>query len=326
MVTDLLLALYRMAREVPLSHFRASAFETIRQRIPFDSANCGTVTCDGIGIVPRELYFYNQPQEEILSAYSELRGEDILHVRLAQNPGITHRFGPEDFSHFGASARFRDHCRAFAHVHVLATLLKIADTPYHTLVVLTRSNTRRPFTSSEQSFVQMLIPHLMEAWLANHAWHLPPADPSREYLETFFAIGSSSGSFEPNPAFEGMIRSEFPAWSSRSLPAEVLKSVLTRGRWEGERIIVTGEPIATTLVYSVKQRDLLESLTSRESVIARHAASGKSYKEIARTLGLSASTVRSHLHKIYAKTHTNNKTSLARVVHRSSPGTLPEPH
>jgi DNA-binding NarL/FixJ family response regulator len=42
-------------------------------------------------------------------------------------------------------------------------------------------------------------------------------------------------------------------------------------------------------------------LSSRETEVVHLLAEGKVYKQIASELGLSTSTVRSHLHKVYAK-------------------------
>jgi DNA-binding NarL/FixJ family response regulator len=42
-------------------------------------------------------------------------------------------------------------------------------------------------------------------------------------------------------------------------------------------------------------------LTQQETLALRGLAQGKMYKEIAETMGLSTSTVRSHLHKAYGK-------------------------
>jgi DNA-binding NarL/FixJ family response regulator len=42
-------------------------------------------------------------------------------------------------------------------------------------------------------------------------------------------------------------------------------------------------------------------LSKRETTIVRHLAEGKRYKEIALELGVAVSTVRTHLHNVYAK-------------------------
>jgi DNA-binding NarL/FixJ family response regulator len=51
-----------------------------------------------------------------------------------------------------------------------------------------------------------------------------------------------------------------------------------------------------------------EALTTREHEILAALATGKLYKEIGDQLGISLSTVRGHLHKIYAKLHVQSRT------------------
>jgi putative nucleotidyltransferase with HDIG domain len=52
---------------------------------------------------------------------------------------------------------------------------------------------------------------------------------------------------------------------------------------------------------SQRRRATPSPLTRRETAVIRGLAEGKLYKEIARDIGLSTSTVRTHLHNIYAK-------------------------
>lgn len=52
----------------------------------------------------------------------------------------------------------------------------------------------------------------------------------------------------------------------------------------------------------------LEILTTREQEILALLATGKFYKEIGDQLGISLSTVRGHLHKVYSKLHVQSRT------------------
>src|SRR6202035_4757554 len=52
---------------------------------------------------------------------------------------------------------------------------------------------------------------------------------------------------------------------------------------------------------SQRRRALASPLSPRETIVLRGLAQGKLYKEIASELGLSTSTVRTHLHNAYAK-------------------------
>lgn len=58
----------------------------------------------------------------------------------------------------------------------------------------------------------------------------------------------------------------------------------------------------------------IEPLSDRESEVARAYARGLSYREIAETLGISPSTVRTHLNSIFRKLEVSNKLELLRIV------------
>ena len=60
-------------------------------------------------------------------------------------------------------------------------------------------------------------------------------------------------------------------------------------------------------------------LTPREKEVAQAYADGLSYKEIARDLGLSPTTVRSHLRSVYSKLGVTSKIELARALTSPTP-------
>ena len=62
------------------------------------------------------------------------------------------------------------------------------------------------------------------------------------------------------------------------------------------------------------QEHAAEALSKREQEVADAYASGQSYKEIARDLGLSPTTVRSHLRAVYSKLGVTSKIELAQFV------------
>jgi DNA-binding NarL/FixJ family response regulator len=58
------------------------------------------------------------------------------------------------------------------------------------------------------------------------------------------------------------------------------------------------------------QRAFAPSLTARENSVAEHVKIGLSNKEIARALGLTEGTVKSHLHRVYDKLHVHGRYAL----------------
>ena len=59
-------------------------------------------------------------------------------------------------------------------------------------------------------------------------------------------------------------------------------------------------------------------LSRRELDVAQHYAQGQSYKEIARDLDVSPSTMRNHLASIYRKLEINNKAQLINCLNQTS--------
>jgi DNA-binding NarL/FixJ family response regulator len=63
----------------------------------------------------------------------------------------------------------------------------------------------------------------------------------------------------------------------------------------------------------LRRRAPLDSLTSRESDIARRFGLGMNYQEIAAELHISPATVRNHLSNVYGKLGVSNKIELAKL-------------
>ncbi len=66
-----------------------------------------------------------------------------------------------------------------------------------------------------------------------------------------------------------------------------------------------------------------DALSKRETEVASAYAGGESYKEIARSLGLSPTTIRTHLRTVYTKLGVTSKVELAQVL---KGGAITEPH
>lgn len=90
---------------------------------------------------------------------------------------------------------------------------------------------------------------------------------------------------------------------------------------EGKRQLpeeMVEKAIARSAAVGPRQRIFDELLTPREHEIAVLVSEGQPNNEIAALLGLSAGTVRIHLHNIYDKLDIRNRTSLAALVFNRS--------
>lgn len=94
----------------------------------------------------------------------------------------------------------------------------------------------------------------------------------------------------------------------RTTPTELLEAI--------EEVHRGGSPMSTHIArrvvshfHQIRQpKTEVEKLTAREHEILALLAKGFLYKEIADQLGISASTVRAHLHAIYGKLHVQSRT------------------
>lgn len=66
----------------------------------------------------------------------------------------------------------------------------------------------------------------------------------------------------------------------------------------------------------MRQRADLQTLTERERSVLDRLAEGRSNKDIAHRLGISARTVQKHLQRIYAKLGVKGRTATALLVMR----------
>jgi DNA-binding NarL/FixJ family response regulator len=83
-----------------------------------------------------------------------------------------------------------------------------------------------------------------------------------------------------------------------------------------EQVHAGGAPMSMQIARKVvrffqqvpTRNDDLATLTAREQEILALLATGRLYKEIGDQLGISLSTVRGHLHKVYSKLHVQSRT------------------
>jgi DNA-binding NarL/FixJ family response regulator len=83
-----------------------------------------------------------------------------------------------------------------------------------------------------------------------------------------------------------------------------------------EQVHAGGAPMSMQIARKVvrffqqapSRRNELATLTTREQEILALLATGRLYKEIGDQLGISLSTVRGHLHKVYSKLHVQSRT------------------
>lgn len=117
------------------------------------------------------------------------------------------------------------------------------------------------------------------------------------------------------------IQQHWQRWNGTHLPAEIQTACASGDkRLLQERGISFGKHDLTDQTgqrlfgITLRGSSPYDHLTARERQIAGEIANGRTYKEIAKLLGLSPATVRNHAQAILTKTGVHSKTSLAKFV------------
>ncbi len=111
--------------------------------------------------------------------------------------------------------------------------------------------------------------------------------------------------------FEQLMHSVQPDWSGQimPMPIDVSATALRRGiTWKGLFFYV--DPDGTQIHLRARPDRRLPDLSPKELEVARQIASGMTFKEVARELGMAPSTASTHLYKVYDKLQISRRSEL----------------
>lgn len=306
--SGLILSLYRTARETSVHDFQSQVITQLRTHIDFDAAWWGVCGKIGNRIVIFQSFFYNLPAT-FYTEWSAISAHDHLAYAVTSNPGVT-ILATDEASDADDIGRFIQH---HAIQSALSTLLPASSSGLGLFLSLYRSVGVASFNEDERAFVQVTTPHLMESWQDN--WRRSITQDLIE-KQTLGAVVDPGGVLiDAGTSFCQRILLEWPHWTGGRLPQPVYNLVVARsGQFRGKHIelLVSDAHPNGTIGLSCTPR-LVPLLSNREESVAREYAAGLSYKEIAKKLHLSPTTVRSYLRDCYLKLGVSNKCALGRT-------------
>ncbi|HJV70530.1 helix-turn-helix domain-containing protein [Ideonella sp.] len=323
--SSLVLAWQRLAADAPAEGFRAAALHLLEPHLAFDSAWWGIANPQAGQVSVMQGYLHRLPPE-FTEDWWRIADVDALARRCAEQPGITVH---DDGSRPGTPAEDAFDAR-YGLASALSTLVHDEATGLYCFLSLFRGESRPAFSEAERAFTELLVPHLVLAERTH--WRLA----LRRQLGaagTHQAQSDDAGYLlDASPDFCRALVGEFPAWPGGPLPLPLQPLLRARGgQWQGRRIEIHIEPLneadradedraAPNACCRILLRARIgHGLTRREETIARAYAAGDSYKEIARQLGLSPTTVRGYLRECYLKLGVSNKAALGGVLLRGAP-------
>lgn len=312
------LHLGRLARESGASRFIADGLQAFGQLVPFASAWWGEMSSPGPNVPPQSWMHgsINLPESFVAEWHPVAANDQFSHATL-NRPGEVVR-----------DSGFNDPCEAvndFARRHDLYHLMSITfelpESGMMFFVCLYRGQDEQAFEGNEAELFSAFCDHLFQLW------RFQVQDMIRfdsENGASDFGVARLDGSLlYVGARLCAAIQRELPGWSGSMLPGEVVAQlpkapcVIRLGR-----CALTLSPNAEHVILSLDAPSGGDGLAPRERTAAMLFAAGHSYKEIAKILALSPSTVRTYLRNCYLQLGVKSKVELGSVLR--SPGALAE--
>jgi DNA-binding CsgD family transcriptional regulator len=307
-----ILALYQGCRDVPAQEFKKWAMEISCSAVAFDSGIWGTpdVVSDDFSSV----YLFRQPAEMIenYDRNVHLSGDPLGQAALA-HPHQTVLFN--NMPAFGQDASYRqvaEHTRRYGITHALATYHVTPVTKIATGIAFYRADPKAPFTEADRQTKELLVPHLIEAMRINLFSFLHGSQFGKIHPGSALAICDPTGMlYETTPRFPVVLHDVWTKWAGQRLPLPFDRLEGAKAlRWSLDGLEFRASPCRDMFLVSVVKATRLDALSARQRQVAELLAKGKQYKDIARELSISPSTVTKHVNQIHDRLQISGREEL----------------
>ena len=316
---DLLLRLYRLAQELPVTHFQDAALAQIKHVLPFDSSMWGTATATTQGIDIHTVHLYEQPAE-MLTSYGPLKHLDTAAASVMAKPRVTETFHTPTYFNRPDQEPLRAFLKRFQITNVFISAETQPRLSFVHWISLYRAAQEAYCTEEERQLKIMLAPHMMQALALNRVMHLDRLEAADRALSPCgSAIADVRGViYHANPEFRKLAQTEWHAWNGAALPGEFMKNIQPLGyRYLGRTVVLHAYVEHGLLFIKARPRCRADLLTSREKHIAMRIARGESYKEIAQALDRAPATIRNQIQTLYDKLQVNSIAALIEMLRQA---------
>lgn len=304
----LTLELQRLAQDTPLTLFRQQVLVRLQSVIAFDKAWWGRAALvDGL---PEEhsSYVFMLPGSYV-DDWRSIREQDITIPLTHVSPGRSviidsqDELTPDGLRWLGRKHDFGEFL-CIIHIDPL-TQLRVHLTLY-------REIAGAPFVTDDQLLLDHLMPHLVAAEGANQIRALVALRETLNSPGTLaLAVCDQQGVLHyAERGFVDHMLLEWPQWKGSCLPQGMnLKT------YRGDKLTVESTQVGDFHLLIARPCSVLNVLSARETDVAERFGGGRTYKEIARELGLAPNTVRHHIRSIYEKLGVSGKAGIAQLLH-----------
>ncbi len=310
--SDLLLELYRLAREKALDDFQDAALNLIKPHVPFDTSIWGTATMRPGGVDIHQVHLHKTSQE-MLDAYELVKHEDVSAISLHRRGTATDAFHSKTLF---ARTECGEFLRRFEHENYFVSMETTPASGFLHWISLYRTDREAHCTADERDLVETLRPHLMQALSLNRSHHQERLAPHSPGLKQGFAIVDLRGViYQADDLFETLMCHEWGTEPGDLLPLPLMSRFLAGDEQVVARTLVVRRHVEHGLLFlRARARCRADALTVRERAIAHAIARGETHKEIAQGLARAPATVRNQIQTIYAKLEVGSIAGLIEAI------------
>tara|TARA_R110002072_G_scaffold303087_1_gene493092 strand:- start:18341 stop:19306 length:966 start_codon:yes stop_codon:yes gene_type:complete len=303
-VQELISRLYRSTQYIGIGHFREWALCELQSYVSFDAAiwstghlstrtfhthttlglpkNFPDILIDNIEINPITKQLFNKASEAVDMA------EVITDDAFYQSDIFRRVFEPHKIH------------RILSSIHICRR------TGIYTLLSVYRFDKSQKFNKQEKQRHQAILYHLVEA--ASHACLL--SLKQHDEPNTYHAICDAKGIYhEAESRFIDLVELCHTDKNLSKYPFDIRQK-----EHIVENVRIQSERLGDLFRLSIRECSAIDKLTLREQQVVDGVTQGLSFKQIAKRLELSPSTVSNHLYRIYQKLNINNRSQLADMI------------
>ena len=320
-LNNLILDLYKEAQACSVLEFSESAIGRLKKVISYDSAAVVKFHVDESGravLTAQAVFNVNPDKAKIraeyigLETYDKNRGfssRDPLFKKSVENPNQVHIFSLLENSDEG----LKEYGKRVESLNALNYVNREGEGAIQTLS-LWRTKADNRFIENDVHYSTILIPHYLQAVTINRGLARRFLDESSH---SGFLIVECNGLIQHYDDMSiNLLRREYSDWLSCYLPVEIFSyfSSTQNAKYVGNRIMMTMRRQGSLMMIGIKPKEASRKLTPAELRVVEKIVQYGSYKEVARQLGVSPSTIRNQLHVIYTKLGIHSKSELIKVA------------
>jgi DNA-binding CsgD family transcriptional regulator len=319
-----LLDLYGGAQNKHITVLPRYALEIIKTFIDFDTAMMGLAKMELDGKITASYAFNNEEEAQINDEYLSISNKDPIIKSIFGAPGKAVNFDVTKVMNGHAERDNLDFALRIRHLHNLAIASRYGPKHGQLGLSLRRADAKWAYQPEETVALNILMPHVRESFRINRGLFSQQLVLSGTEPIGGFCIFDASGVIGCHDTpFEHLMRGAFQDFVSYKMPPILLKNAVENSQSQQNRhavghLTMQAGWVGPFCFLSVRPRNKLDALTSREQVVAQFYGTGLTYKEIGQELSISPATVRRHIEATYGKLNVKNKADLALLVRTQS--------